>query len=105
MHQRKISVVGLGYVGLPVAVAFGQRGHCIGFDINPGRIAELRRGEDSTLEVPPAELASANISFTAEPMDLREADFHIVAVPTPSTTPSDPTSRPCCARPRQSARC
>jgi len=83
MHNRKISVIGLGYVGLPVAVAFGQRGHCVGFDINPERIAELKRGEDSTLEVPPAELVAAEISFTADPQDLRQADFHIVAVPTP----------------------
>ena len=83
MHQRKIAVIGLGYVGLPVAVAFGQRAPCVGFDINPHRIAELQRGVDSTLEVPPAELASAAITFTDSLDELRRADFHIVAVPTP----------------------
>ena len=82
-HQRKVSVVGLGYVGLPVAVAFGRQGHCIGFDINRSRIEELRGGHDSTLEVPAADLAAANILFTDRTEDLRAADFHIVAVPTP----------------------
>ena len=64
-HQRKVSVVGLGYVGLPVAVAFGKQSHCVGFDINEHRIAELKRGEDGTLEVEPADLKAANITFTA----------------------------------------
>jgi UDP-N-acetyl-D-galactosamine dehydrogenase len=82
-HARKISVVGLGYVGLPVAVAFGKQDSCIGFDINQHRIAELKAGHDSTLEVEPADLAAANITFTADPAVLAQADFHIVAVPTP----------------------
>jgi len=82
-HHRKVSVVGLGYVGLPVAVAFGRQSHCVGFDINEHRIAELKRSEDSTLEVEPADLKAANITFTADPAVLAEADFHIVAVPTP----------------------
>lgn len=82
-HNRTVSVVGLGYVGLPVAVAFGRQAQSIGFDINAARIAELKRGEDSTLEVEPADLAQANILFTSDPADLKKADFHIVAVPTP----------------------
>ena len=82
-HNRTVSVVGLGYVGLPVAVAFGRQAQSIGFDINAARIAELKRGEDSTLEVEPADLAQANILFTSDPKDLQKADFHIVAVPTP----------------------
>lgn len=82
-HNRTVSVVGLGYVGLPVAVAFGRQAQSIGFDINAARIAELKRGEDSTLEVEPADLVQANILFTSDPQDLKKADFHIVAVPTP----------------------
>jgi UDP-N-acetyl-D-galactosamine dehydrogenase len=82
-HNRKISVIGLGYVGLPVAVAFGHQQQAIGFDINPGRIAELRAGQDSTLEVESDELTASNIMFTCDPSDIKKADFHIVAVPTP----------------------
>ena len=66
-HNRKISVVGLGYVGLPVAVAFGHSQQPIGFDINQARIDELKRGHDSTLEVEDAELAASDILFTADP--------------------------------------
>jgi len=83
MHDRKISVVGLGYVGLPVAVAFGKQGHVIGFDISEARIAELERGFDRTREVEDADLAAAEVIYTSNPEDLRSADFHIVAVPTP----------------------
>ena len=82
-HNRTVSVIGLGYVGLPVAVAFGRQAQSIGFDINTARIAELKRGEDNTLEVEPADLVAANILFTSDPKDLQKADFHIVAVPTP----------------------
>jgi UDP-N-acetyl-D-galactosamine dehydrogenase len=82
-HNRKVSVVGLGYVGLPVAVAFGHQEQAIGFDINDQRIAELRGGRDSTLEVEERELAASDILFTSDPADLKKADFHIVAVPTP----------------------
>ena len=82
-HDRKISVVGLGYVGLPVAVAFGRQERTIGFDINPRRIAELEAGHDNTLEVSDADLAATDIHFTSDPADLKRADFHIVAVPTP----------------------
>ncbi len=81
-HNRKISVVGLGYVGLPVAVAFGQSQQPIGFDINQTRINELKAGHDNTLEVEDEDLKASNILFTADPEDLRKADFHIVAVPT-----------------------
>jgi UDP-N-acetyl-D-galactosamine dehydrogenase len=82
-HDRKISVIGLGYVGLPVAVAFGKRARVVGFDIKPERVAELRAGHDSTREVTDAELAEADVLYTSDPADLRAADFHIVAVPTP----------------------
>lgn len=89
-QQRIISVVGLGYVGLPVAVAFGRRRKTIGFDINPTRIAELRRGYDRTGEVAAEELWDADILFTDRIDELRQADFHIVAVPTPVTDANQP---------------
>jgi len=80
---RKVAVVGLGYVGLPIAVAFGKRGEVVGFDINKVKIDELRKGFDRTGEVSEADLKSARIQFTSEPADLKAADFIIVAVPTP----------------------
>ena len=82
-HGRNISVVGLGYVGLPVAVAFGKKSRVIGFDIDAGRIEELRRCVDRTREVEAADLADTDVRFTGDPAELRGADFHIVAVPTP----------------------
>ena len=81
--DRIISVVGLGYVGLPVAVAFGKVRQTVGFDINPVRIEELRNGYDRTGEVTSEDLAAADILFTDQIDDLRKADFHIIAVPTP----------------------
>ncbi|MED4014487.1 nucleotide sugar dehydrogenase [Sutcliffiella cohnii] len=81
--DRKIGVVGLGYVGLPVAVAFGQRHHIVGFDINEHRINTLKNNEDYTNEVDVDELKSADIDFTMDPSRLRDCDFIIVAVPTP----------------------
>ena len=93
-HNRKISVVGLGYVGLPVAVAFGQSEQSIGFDINQTRIDELKAGHDNTLEVEDVDLKAADILFTANPEDLRKADFHIVAVPTPIDAAKRPDLTP-----------
>jgi UDP-N-acetyl-D-galactosamine dehydrogenase len=80
---RRIAVVGLGYVGLPIAVAFGKHAPVIGFDINRAKIAELRRGIDRTREVSPDDLRSARVHYTYEPAELKSADFIIVAVPTP----------------------
>jgi UDP-N-acetyl-D-galactosamine dehydrogenase len=83
-HNRRISVIGLGYVGLPVAVAFAKAGTpVVAFDINPRRVAELKAGNDRTGEVSDADLAAAKLFLTADPADLKQADFHIVAVPTP----------------------
>jgi UDP-N-acetyl-D-glucosamine/UDP-N-acetyl-D-galactosamine dehydrogenase len=93
-HDRRIAVVGLGYVGLPVAVAFGQHRRTTGFDINARRVAELQAGHDATLEVEPEVLASADIEFTADPAALREADFLIVAVPTPIDEAKRPDMTP-----------
>lgn len=93
-HNRKISVVGLGYVGLPVAVTFGKQGRVIGFDINPRRIDELRAGYDRTGEVSADELAKADVLYTSNPKHLACADFHIVAVPTPIDPGKQPDLRP-----------
>lgn len=82
-RERIISVIGLGYVGLPVAVAFGKVRKTVGFDINPVRISELQAGHDRTGEVTPEDLASADIIFTENLEELALADFHIIAVPTP----------------------
>jgi UDP-N-acetyl-D-galactosamine dehydrogenase len=83
-HGRRIGVIGLGYVGLPVAVAFGRAGQpTVGFDIDPHRVAELKAGHDRTSEVDAADLAAASLRFTTSPDDLGACDFFIVTVPTP----------------------
>lgn len=92
--MRKISVIGLGYVGLPVAVAFARKGRVIGFDINEQRLAELRARRDRTGEVSAAELTAADIVYTNQIAVLREADFHIVAVPTPVDEANQPDLTP-----------
>jgi len=94
MHNRRISVVGLGYVGLPVAVAFGGKARTIGFDINESRLKELREGHDRTNEVAADELMRADIVFTADTAVLAQADFHIVAVPTPVDEAHQPDLTP-----------
>ena len=83
-HGRKLAVIGLGYVGLPVAVAFGRQGTpVIGFDIDTARIAELKAGRDRTREVEPGDIAHPHLHFTSDPAELADADFFIVTVPTP----------------------
>jgi UDP-N-acetyl-D-galactosamine dehydrogenase len=83
-HNRKIAVIGLGYVGLPVAVAFARSGApVIGFDIDRKRIDELRAGRDRTREVEAAELAQPTLHYESDPASLASADFYIVTVPTP----------------------
>jgi UDP-N-acetyl-D-glucosamine/UDP-N-acetyl-D-galactosamine dehydrogenase len=85
-HTRCISVIGLGYVGLPVATAFANAGNLVvAFDIDAGRVEELRGGRDRTGEVACEELIAARLALTTDPEDLRRADFHIVTVPTPVT--------------------
>ena len=83
ISARKIAVVGLGYVGLPIAVAFGKQQRVIGFDINKAKIAELQKGLDRTGEVSSADLKATDVHYTYQPGDLKTADFIIVAVPTP----------------------
>ena len=82
--MEKIGIIGLGYVGLPLAVEFGKITSVIGFDINETRIAELKKGIDKTLEVEKEELISATgLSFSSNPKELKEAIYFIVTVPTP----------------------
>jgi UDP-N-acetyl-D-galactosamine dehydrogenase len=84
LGRTKIAIIGLGYVGLPLAVEFGKKYSTLGFDINPGRIRELWRGRDSTLECSKAELASAKkLEFTADPKRLSSRGVFVVTVPTP----------------------
>ena len=82
--KKTIAVIGLGYVGLPLAVEFGKSRTVIGFDINASRIDALRVGHDATLEVSNDELATADqLAFTSDPADLAAASIYIVTVPTP----------------------
>jgi UDP-N-acetyl-D-glucosamine/UDP-N-acetyl-D-galactosamine dehydrogenase len=84
LRKCRIGVVGLGYVGLPLAVEFGKHFDTVGFDVKEGRIAELKAGRDRTLEVSRAELAAATqLSFTSKLADLRPCRVYIVTVPTP----------------------
>lgn len=80
----RIAIIGLGYVGLPLAVEFGKKYDTVGFDIRAARVDELRAGRDSTLEVEPTELADASrLSFSAELEAIRSCTVYIVTVPTP----------------------
>jgi len=84
LRKLQVGVIGLGYVGLPLAAEFGKRYGTVGFDINPARIAELRRGRDSTLEVSGPELREAKqLTFTTRIEDLKACRVFIITVPTP----------------------
>lgn len=88
--NRKICIVGLGYVGLPLAVEFGKISKVIGFDINQTKINEITNFKDSMGEVSEDELRKADIEYTSDQKRIREADFLIIAVPTPVTTSNVP---------------
>lgn len=90
-----IAVIGLGYVGLPLAVEFGKQRRVIGFDVKADRIAELCAGRDHTLEVAPGEIAKAQrLAFTDDPKALKEATIFIVTVPTPINSHKRPDLMP-----------
>ena len=82
-RKTKLSLIGLGYVGMPIAVAFAKKVEVIGFDVNREKIALYRSGVDPTKEVGDAAIGATTVEFTADETRLREARFHIVAVPTP----------------------
>jgi len=95
LRKCRIGVVGLGYVGLPLAVEFGKHYDTTGFDIKPERIAELRGGRDSTLEVERADLKAADrLKYTSELADLKRCDVLIVTVPTPIDGHNQPDLTP-----------
>jgi UDP-N-acetyl-D-glucosamine/UDP-N-acetyl-D-galactosamine dehydrogenase len=95
LEQEKIAVIGLGYVGLPVAIAFGRKLPTIGFDIRQRRVDQLKQGHDDTLEVTDDDLASAKqLELTADPGRLADCTFYIVAVPTPIDSNNRPDLGP-----------
>jgi UDP-N-acetyl-D-galactosamine dehydrogenase len=81
--EDKIAVIGLGYVGLPIALALAKKVKVIGFDINESRVEMMRNNIDPSEELGPEAFADSDISFTANPEEIREAKFYVVAVPTP----------------------
>tara|TARA_R110002110_G_scaffold74996_6_gene198309 strand:+ start:11979 stop:13289 length:1311 start_codon:yes stop_codon:yes gene_type:complete len=81
--KTKISIVGLGYVGLPLAIALARSFDVIGFDVNKERVKELRQGFDRTMEIDTPNLRASSVRFTTDVNDTRDADIHIVTVPTP----------------------
>ncbi len=84
IKNLRIGIIGLGYVGLPLAVEFGKKYPTVGFDIHAGRIAELKSGTDSTLECSSEELAeAAHLSYTSDVAGIADCNFYIVTVPTP----------------------
>lgn len=94
-NMKKIAIIGLGYVGLPLAVEFGKLRPVLGFDINEGRIAELQFGKDSTLEVTNADLVAATqLEFSCERHKLEDCDIFIITVPTPIDNVNRPDLNP-----------
>lgn len=94
-HEEKLSLVGLGYVGMPIAVAFAKKGvDVIGFDLNKEKIKLYKSGIDPTQEVGDDAIKASTVDFTADESRLREAKFHIVAVPTPVNTDHTPDLSP-----------
>ena len=96
MNKNKICLIGLGYVGLPLAIAFAEKFKVIGFDINPLRLQELEGGCDRTLEIENDLLASvkSNISYTSDIQDAKDCNIYIVTVPTPIDKANRPDLMP-----------
>jgi len=92
--QEKLSVIGLGYVGLPIAVAFARKVNVIGFDVNRDKINLYKKGIDPTNEVGDEAIKNTTLEFTSDELKLREAKFHIVAVPTPVNKDNTPDLYP-----------
>jgi len=93
--DKKIAIIGLGYVGLPLAVEFGKKIQTLGFDINAPRVAELKLGNDATLEVSPEEMAEAeHLNYTCDVNELAECNIYIITVPTPIDAHKQPDLTP-----------
>ena len=93
-REAKLSLIGLGYVGLPIALEFAKKISVVGFDIRPDRIELMKKGIDPSNELEHEAFEGTDIKFTADPQDLREASFHIIAVPTPVTRHNLPDLEP-----------
>lgn len=93
-REQKLAVIGLGYVGLPIALEFARKLKVIGFDINPDRVRMMQNQQDPSDELEPEAFEGCDITFTANPDDLKEARFFIVAVPTPIDKSKLPDLRP-----------
>lgn len=95
LSSKTLAIIGLGYVGLPLAVEFGKKRNVIGFDINPARVTELQAGQDHTLECSAAELKQAtHLRYSADVEQLRKAQVYIVTVPTPVDNANRPDMTP-----------
>ncbi len=92
--KKKVAVIGLGYVGLPLALAFARKYSVVGFDISEPRVAMMKQGLDPSKELPPEAFGGADIHFTADAADLKSAHFFIVAVPTPVDAARVPNLKP-----------
>jgi len=92
--EKKISLIGLGYVGLPIALEFAKKYSVIGFDINEERVEMMKKSIDPSNELESSEFDNRDIVFTANPQNLTEAHFHIIAVPTPVDSHKVPNLRP-----------
>lgn len=91
IDEVKIAIIGLGYVGLPLAVEFGKSRQVVGFDVNKKRILELKNGVDVNLETTEEELREARyLKFTSEIEKIKECNFYIITVPTPINTYKQP---------------
>lgn len=93
-HQEKLSLIGLGYVGMPIAVAFAKRVEVIGFDLNYTKVKLYKSGIDPTNEVGDEAIKSTTVKFTSDESELKKAKFHIVAVPTPVNDDHTPDLSP-----------
>ena len=96
LSEKKVSLslIGLGYVGMPIAVAFSKRVNVIGFDLNKTKVELYKKGVDPTKEVGDDQIKACNVLFTSEEKDLKDAKFHIVAVPTPVNIDKTPDLSP-----------
>jgi UDP-N-acetyl-D-glucosamine/UDP-N-acetyl-D-galactosamine dehydrogenase len=92
--KEKISVIGLGYVGMPLAVAFSRKANVIGFDINAEKVNQYRNGIDPTNEVGDEAIKKSTVEFTSDELRIRDAKFHIIAVPTPINADKTPNLSP-----------
>ena len=81
--MKKITIIGLGFVGLPLAIAFGKKFHVLGFDISKSRVNELKKGLDSNGEFTENEILLNKIQFTCSEKDVGNSNFYIITVPTP----------------------